>query len=442
MSILFNSPLSPTPARVGRCIVAAAAFCLLATVTNVNAQELPTIRRTEYGVPHILANDFRGIGIGLGYTQVEDYGERVILGLVRAKGWMGLTFGKDSINSDFAARRDLRRVEETYHLLDAETRGIYEGFAEGVNIYIRSHPDRVPAWAKPIFHGYDIAALDIGGPSTAAAQRIALRQSQQAVGNDDAIEPVNPDDGSNAWAFGPKRTKSGKAILLRNPHLAWNAGYWEAHVTIPGKLNFYGDFRIGGPFAVVGGFNEHLGFATTNNQTTTTNCTSSMPTPRLPIITSSTAHSIALRSEQVIAEYTTPEGVQQETRQFWTTPLGPVVHRTRERVYVLRSTTEGEYRAGQQFLRMMLAQNLKEWKAAMALRARPTSNFTYADDRGNILLHLERQHSRSAARFRWRQHAIAAHRSNDVWSTILPFESLPQVLNPKGGYVHNENNAP
>ena len=442
MSILGNSAHSPTPARLGRCIVAAAAFCLLAAVANVAAQELPTIRRTEYGVPHILAHDFRGIGIGLGYTQVEDYGERVILGLVRAKGGMGLTFGKDSINGDFAARRDLRRVEETYHLLDAETRGIYEGFAEGVNIYIRSHPDRVPAWAKPVFHGHDIAALDIGGPSTTAAQRIALRQAQQVVGNDDAIEPVNPDDGSNAWAFGPKRTKSGKAILLRNPHLAWNAGYWEAHVTIPGKLNFYGDFRIGGPFAVVGGFNEHLGFATTNNQT---------DNDELYVLDADTTladhylfdgASIALRSDQVIAEYTTPEGVQQETREFWTTPLGPVVHRTRERVYVLRATTEGEYRAGQQFLRMMLAQNLKEWKAAMALRARPTSNFTYADDRGNIfyiwngsipvLPHAPGGDST----------AISARRSGEVWSTILPFESLPQVLNPKGGYVHNENDAP
>lgn len=34
--------------------------------------ELPIIRRTEYGVPHISAKDFRGIGIGLGYAQVED----------------------------------------------------------------------------------------------------------------------------------------------------------------------------------------------------------------------------------------------------------------------------------------------------------------------------------------------------------------------------------
>ncbi|MEY4857429.1 MAG: hypothetical protein RLZZ97_2259, partial [Gemmatimonadota bacterium] len=44
----------------------------------------PTIRRTAYGVPHISASDFRGIGIGLGYAQAEDYGVRVILSLIRS----------------------------------------------------------------------------------------------------------------------------------------------------------------------------------------------------------------------------------------------------------------------------------------------------------------------------------------------------------------------
>ena len=31
---------------------------------------------------------------------------------------------------------------------------------------------------------------------------------------------------------------------------------------------------------------------------------------------------------------------------------------------------------------------------------------------------------------------------NDVWTRLVPFDSLPQFLNPKGGYVHNENNSP
>ena len=30
----------------------------------------------------------------------------------------------------------------------------------------------------------------------------------------------------------------------------------------------------------------------------------------------------------------------------------------------------------------------------------------------------------------------------DVWTRFVPFDSLPQFLNPRGGYVHNENNSP
>jgi acyl-homoserine-lactone acylase len=38
--------------------------------------------------------------------------------------------------------------------------------------------------------------------------------------------------------------------------------------------------------------------------------------------------------------------------------------------------------------------------------------------------------------------AKPAHGIKDVWTRYVPFESLPQFLNPPGGYVHNENNSP
>ena len=92
----------------------------------------------------------------------------------------------------------------------------------------------------------------------------ARRAADSTATPDDGRRAVD-DDGSNAWALAPSRTKSGKAILLRNPHLAWTAGYYEAHLTVPGVVDFYGDFRIGGPLIVIGGFNRDLGWATTNS---------------------------------------------------------------------------------------------------------------------------------------------------------------------------------
>jgi acyl-homoserine-lactone acylase len=250
------------------------------------------------------------------------------------------------------------------------------------------------------------------------------------------------DDGSNAWAFAPSRTKSGNAILLRNPHLQWTAGYWEAHVTIPGKLDFYGDFRIGSPFAVVAGFNPDLGWATTNNAADLDEVYALDVDPAAPDRYLFDGISIPLRTVSATVEYTAPDGIKQDTRSFLTTPIGPVVHRTKDKIYIVRAGPDGEYRSGEQFLRMMRARNLAEWKAALAMRARATSNLTYADRAGNIYLIWMASIPRRPGASGGDSMALPAHGSGDIWTSLVGLDSLPQVLNPTGGYVQNSNDAP
>jgi len=406
----------------------------------------PLIRRTEYGVPHIKATSFRGIGVGLGYAMSEDYGERVLRVLLRNKGWMGRVFGADSMGGDWNAVTAMRRVQETYHLLDADTRAVYEGFADGVNRWIRANRQTLPEWAEPTFTGHDVAAGDIGQANVTAAQRLVLRRlradSQGRTPSRDEDMPDYSEDGSNAWALAPSRTTSGRAILLRNPHLSWTAGYWEAHVTVPGRLDFYGDFRIGGPFGVIAGFNRDLGWATTNNATDLDEVYALDVDPVDSVRYLFDGVSQLMRAESLSVWVRGPQGLEQRHRVQWSTPLGPVVHRTAHTIYVVRAGPAGEYRGGQQFLAMMRARSLREWKTALAMRARATSNLTYADRAGNIftiwmaslpsLPHVATGDSLFTR----------ARTSADIWTTLVPLDSLPQFLNPRGGYVHNENDPP
>lgn len=224
--------------------------------------------------------------------------------------------------------------------------------------------------------------------------------------------------------------------------LAWTAGYWEAHVTVPGKLDFYGDFRIGSAFAVVAGFNKDLGWATTNNAPDLDEVYA------LELDASAVDHyrfdgtSVPIRPRSVTASYSTPTGMMAETRTFWSTPLGPVVHRTPNHLYIVRAGPDGEYRAGAQFLAMMRAHNLAEWRAALAMRARATSNLTYADRAGNILTIWMASLPKIPHAPTGDSLFTVARTSADIWTSLLPLEQLPQTLNPKGGYVHNENDAP
>ena len=77
----------------------------------------------------------------------------------------------------------------------------------------------------------------------------------------------------------------------------------------------------------------------------------------------------------------------------------------------------------------------------MRLRAHPGSNVVYADTAGNILYIWNaaipvRPHPAGG------DHAVPAARTDEVWTDLHDLEALPQLLNPRGGYVRNENDAP
>lgn len=434
-----------------------------------NLSDQVVIRRTTYGVPHIYADNLRAAGYAMGYVQVEDYGSRVVNGLVRVRGeWGKYEVARDrerQIDNDAANRRKLARAEETYPLLSQDVRDILEGFAEGVNRYIVLNPEEFQNWLEPRFTGVDVHALGIVGHSGTAVTNFLKTLKGQGRGSRivdetedrtssapleletenlwarvaETAEVDHPDDGSNVWAFAPSRTTSGKAILMRNPHLTWTAGYYEAHVVVPGKLDFYGDFRIGSPIGIVCGFNRYLGWSTTNNYTDTDEIYA------LELATDKSDHYMLdgeahpLLKDYVTIESKTKTGIEEVTREFVYTPHGPVIHRDDSKIYVIRAAEEGEYRSSGQFLQMMMARNLEEWKDAMRINARHTSNFTYADADGNILYVWNAKMPDLPHPSGGDTTAVLATRSEQIWSKLIPWDNLPQLLNPKGGYVRNEN---
>ncbi|GMV22656.1 MAG: 7-beta-(4-carbaxybutanamido)cephalosporanic acid acylase [Acidimicrobiia bacterium] len=397
------------------------------------------IIRTTHGVPHIRAENLRAGGYALGWLQCEDYGDATPVRLWATRGQTARVNGRGSLDADFTALRERERAIETYHLLEPETRDFYEGFAAGVNRYVELHRAEFEPHIPADFTGYDVATLHIGdGPPAARIRRLVSAQSDPP----DSSDPSDPEEGSNAWAFAPSRTQSGRAILLRNPHLAWNAGYYEAHLTVPGLMDFYGDFRIGGPLGVIGGFNRYLGWSTTNsNAGDRTEIYALEVDPDNRMRYRLDGASLPITSVTRTVDYLVDGALQTEHRTFESTPLGPVVHRTDTTVYVARTAGDGEFRAGEQFLKLMRARSLTEWMQVMRMRALVSQNYTYADRAGNILTLWNASlpllpHPMGGDR------AIPARTLRDVWTQLVPFDALPLTRNPGGGYVHNENDSP
>ncbi len=434
------------------------------------------IRRTAYGVPHILADSLAGAGYGLAWVMMEDYREQVARAILQSNGRWGMAVGKDSISGDFAGRMSHDYAARTFHLLPSDVRQVLDGFARGMNDFARAYRDSLPAWVPEDFTAHDIAARDIGvwdagavrsfarqreataresvaqtRQSAAEARRNAAESRDSSTFTSDALSTWmawaqregegDPEVGSNAWAFAPERSASGNALLLRNPHLSWTAGYYEAHVRVPGALDFYGDFRLGGPFTTIGGFNRRLGFATTNNYPDLDQVYALVRDPDDPDAYLFDGGSVPLETRSVTVDYADGDAVGSEIREFRFSPLGPVIFETPDTLYVVREHELTQFRVGEQWLRMMQAGNLEEWKDAMRIRAKVSSNLTYADADGNILLFWNAAIPSLPHPYRG-DTAVVATSSDQVWTRLYPFDQLPQLLNPPGGYVQNSNDPP
>ena len=424
--------------RVAWLIICSLAWSSLALAGEQDSlAERVEIRRTTYGIPHILADDLASAFFGLAYCHLEDYGEEVVLGLVRSRGELARYLGRDELDSDFFNRSSHARAVETFHLLDGDTRQVFLGYAAGVNHYVRSHTEEFPEWVRPSFTPHDVAALWIGRVTRQRIERfLQLQRDKDSL---DGELPLADEVGSNAWAFAPSRTVSGKTILLRNPHLRWDRGYYEAHITVPGIINFYGDFRVGRPLFYNGGFNDYLGWATTNNYPDLDEVYALDVDPDRPDQYLFDGGSVPLRRESVTVSFKNGNGLARESREFFYTPLGPVIHRGGGKILVMRSAPDGEFRMAQQFLQMMRARTLEEWKSAMRIRAQPSSNFTYADREGNIFYIWNAAIPDLPHPSGEDETAVAASGSDEVWTQLVEFDELPQLLNPRGGYLHNEN---
>ncbi len=402
------------------------------------------IRRDDFGVPHILAQTEEAAAFAFGYAQAEDHAVEIARRYVAARGEAALHFGQGGVENDFniarfdnlaEARRGLDEVSDVY-------RQVIAAYAAGVNAYVSQHRSELPAW-MPKITAVDVLAStrasavnDLGGPALP-------RQLRQKYEGGSAPGPASEwidQPGSNAFALGGSRTASGKPILLGNPHLSWSSLYWEAHVRVPGRIDFYGSTLAGIP-VLRAGFNDRLGFVTTNNAPDLDDVLTVQVDPERRDSYVFDGRSIRLTRGDLSIRVRNDDGtIRKESRTFWSTHLGPVIHRTSTRVFTVKSTRLG-VRYFEGFYLASRARSLREWLSAIGQNLVPTSNFTYADADGNILYLWN---GRVPVRQNGGDYSLDVEvtRSADLWSKLHSIDELPQLLNPAGGYIQNANNPP
>ena len=405
-----------------------------------------TIRRDQYGIPHILAQSEEAAAFAFGYAQAEDHAAEIGRRFISARGEAAKYFGEDGLTGDVAMAHfdNLAASTEALRHIDPLYRRIVTAYAAGVNRYVAGHRRELPEWMPEITAADVLASTRAGAANALSGGPLLrrLREKYEGTSRQPADDPWLDDAaGSNAFALAGSRTTTGKPILLGNPHLQWASLYWEAHVRVPGTIDFYGSTLVGIP-VLRAGFNDRLGFVTTNNAPDLDDVFALSMDPARADHYLFDGGSKPLTARHVEIQVRAADGsMRTETRTFWDSHIGTIVYRTADRAFAVKSTRLDAFEYFFGFYEMSKARSLDAWKAALRRNYVPTSNFTYADADGNILYIWN---GRVPERIPGRDYSldVDAHTAADVWTRLRDVLTFPQSLNPPGGYIQNANNPP
>ncbi|WP_347334340.1 penicillin acylase family protein, partial [Ralstonia pseudosolanacearum] len=128
------------------------------------------IRRTGFGIPHIRANDYAGLGFGMAYAYAQDNLCLLADQVVTVNGERAKTFGPDgtatvsfksipNTRSDafFKGIVDAAALRDGYARMSPEARELLRGYIAGYNRYLKDTPPadfpaacRNAAWVRPL----------------------------------------------------------------------------------------------------------------------------------------------------------------------------------------------------------------------------------------------------------------------------------------------------
>jgi acyl-homoserine-lactone acylase len=417
-----------------------ALLCHLQAMANPLAREV-TIYRDTYGVPHVFGRTDASTVFGFAYAQAEDNFWRVEENFISALGRTSEVYGEKSLDEDRLnhALEIPRLAREEYARLDKHMRSLCDAFAAGFNYYLERHTQVKPRLLKKIEPWYTLAFIRYNYFQNGFARDRNLRGAQTAAIDND----LKPHTGSNGWAVGPSKSASGHALLFINPHLPFfgPGQVYEGHVHSDEGWNFTGYTRFGFPLPYVG-HNDNGGWVSTDNAADLTDVyLETFDDPARPLAYKyGNGYRLATEHVEEI-RVKTPSGI--ETRKFTMrkTHHGPILAARDGKMLSLRMAkfeSDGWLR---EWYEMTRAKSLNELKRAMTPLNMLFGNVMYADRQGNTWYLYNGAIPKRNPRFDWTRPLDGSDPATE-WQGYHTIDELPQLTNPKTGWMQNCNTSP
>ncbi len=409
-----------------------------------------TICRDSYGVPHIVGDTEEAAFFGYGYAQAEDHLEDMMLHYRDAQGRLAEVRGIQALGDgdpyfipyeyrwggDYLQRlmRTKQCVVENRDKIDRAVYSLLDAFARGVNLYIAEHRGEIPEWTDGIT-AEDVEAFERSIYFSFYSVNEGLMKIKESKWSFLGF-------GSNHWAILPGKAADSRVMHVEHVHMPWANRFrnYEAHLMVPGRLNVGGISWLGSPFFLVG-FNEKITWSVTWNQLNISDV-------YLERINPDNHHQYLyeggwreIREEPATFRVKTPQGMQTVSRTLSYTHHGPVVKfdARRNRAWSLKVPNFDGVNYSHGLYGLMKAQNLDQFKAAIARQLIPRWNFLYSDSENIYWVHNGNVPERDSE-VDWFK-AVPGWTRATEWGPYIPFDKYPQITNPPSGFLQNCNNA-
>ena len=410
------------------------------------------IERDEWGVPHIYGKRDSDVSFGLAYAHSQDDFQSIRDIILASRGILASVYGKEAaVNDYYVHLMDFwNNVNENYdEKIPIDVQNLCDGYASGINLFLNDNPS-LKIKEFPILDGRDlIAGFSHRMPLMFGLDGIIKKISKEKSNSigfiqnkiKSEIEPYKM-VASNVFAVSPKRSSDGYTRLWINSHQPWEGpvSWYEAHLISEQGWDFYAGLFPGSPVPLIG-HNKNLGWSHTVNSPDLVDIYKLTINPE----NSNQYWFEGFWKDMKVRE--APIKVKLFGFFSWTFKRdvkesihGPVMEFDHG-AYALRISSLKNLNFIEQWYRMGKAKNIKEFRRAMEIHAIPMFNTGYADRDGNIYYVYNAKIPIRDPRYDWSEF-LPSESKNSLWYRYIPFNDLPQVLNPLDGFFQNCNSSP
>ena len=399
------------------------------------------IARDSFGVPHIFAPTDPEVAYGLAWAHAEDDFATMQMLILTGKGKVATHLGKKGAPIDFVfgLLNTKATVQAQMNQFDPKFIQLVKGYLLGLEAYAKAHPEKV--LNKHVF------PITIEEYLASAAFSVAI-----FCGVDKALPKILngtipklegfTGEGSNAFAINAKKSASDETMLVINAHqpIEGPTAFYEAHLQSEEGWNILGGLFPGAPM-IFHGVTPNLAWAHTVNFQDKIDIYQLETNKAHPGEYKVDGNWLKLEKRKIKLSI---KGIPFPIyKTAYHSIYGPTVATPKGEFFSMRLPALMDAGALQQWYAMNKSTNFTSFKAALEQNHLPMFNIMYADKADNIfyISNGKMPYRNKDTSYHWSS-TLPGNTKATLWNEFKPLSALPQMLNPKSGYLFNANHSP